>query len=229
MVDGIEKFKEYFTGHEGKYVIIGGAACDLVFDNVGVPFRGTRDIDMVLCVEVVDRAFGIAMKNFLEAGGYEARERSTGTKEFYRFHQPTNGDFPYMIELFSRKPDALVLPDSVHLSPITVEDSILSLSAILLDDEYYQALDHAKTILNGVSIIDQTILIPFKARAYLNLTESKEKGDAAVKSADISKHRLDVFRLAQLLTRSSTVQISDSIKNDLRTFIDHVDEMADSI
>lgn len=104
MVTGIDKFQKYFAGHEGHYAIIGGAACDLMFDEAGLDFRATKDIDMVLCVEVVDAAFGTAFKEFLDAGGYQARERSTGEKEFYRFHKPSDQDFPFMIELFSRKP-----------------------------------------------------------------------------------------------------------------------------
>ncbi|SHH58839.1 hypothetical protein SAMN02745229_00741 [Butyrivibrio fibrisolvens DSM 3071] len=31
MVAGLEKFKQYFEGDEDKYVLIGGAACDINF------------------------------------------------------------------------------------------------------------------------------------------------------------------------------------------------------
>lgn len=72
MVAGIDKFQKYFAGHEDHYAIIGGAACDLLFDEAGLDFRATKDIDMVLCVEVVDAAFGTAFKAFLDAGGYQA-------------------------------------------------------------------------------------------------------------------------------------------------------------
>ena len=92
MVAGIEKFREYFAAHEDQYAIIGGAACDLLFNAAGLNFRATKDIDMVLCVEVVDAAFGTTFGAFLDAGGYQARERSDGTKEFYRFHLPTDQD-----------------------------------------------------------------------------------------------------------------------------------------
>ena len=64
MVTGIERFREYFAAHEDQYAIMGGAACDLLFDSAGLPFRATRDIDMVLCVEVVDVAFGTAFDAF---------------------------------------------------------------------------------------------------------------------------------------------------------------------
>jgi len=49
VVIGIDKFREHFAGHEEQYAIIGGAACDLLFDAVGLGFRATKDIDMVLC------------------------------------------------------------------------------------------------------------------------------------------------------------------------------------
>ena len=107
MVVGIDRFREHFAGHEDQYAIIGGAACNLLFDRVGLEFRATKDIDMVLCVEVVDAAFGETFKAFLDAGGYEARERSDGEKEFYRFHRPKDETYPFMIELFARKPKAL--------------------------------------------------------------------------------------------------------------------------
>lgn len=134
MVAGIDKFQKYFAGHEDHYAIIGGAACDLLFDEAGLDFRATKDIDMVLCVEVVDAAFGTAFKAFLDAGGYQARERSTGEKEFYRFHKPSDQSFPFMIELFSRKRGTLDLPENAELTPIPVEEDVVSLSAILLDD-----------------------------------------------------------------------------------------------
>ena len=51
MVAGLETFKQYFEGDEDKYVLIGGAACDIIFSNNEIAFRATRDLDMVLIVE----------------------------------------------------------------------------------------------------------------------------------------------------------------------------------
>ena len=39
------------TGFEDQYVIIGGTACDLIMENEELPFRATKDIDIVLIVE----------------------------------------------------------------------------------------------------------------------------------------------------------------------------------
>ena len=60
-------------------------------------------------------------------------------KCFYRFKNPKNNDFPKMIELFSRNQNIL-LPEDIHLIPIHVSDEISSLSAILLNEDYYQLI-----------------------------------------------------------------------------------------
>jgi hypothetical protein len=219
MVAGIGKFREHFAGHENQYAIIGGAACDMLFDAAGLPFRATKDIDMVLCVEVVDAAFGEKFKAFLDAGGYQARERSDGKKEFYRFHKPTDKNFPFMIELFARKPGTLKLPDNAELTPVPVEEDIVSLSAILLDDDYFAAIQSAKRIVDGVTTVDETLLIPFKARAFLDLSDRLEKGEK-IDSKNIKKHRNDVFRLAQLMPRGASIKLAESIAADLRRFLE---------
>lgn len=219
MVVGIEKFREHFAGHEDQYAIIGGAACDLLFGAAGLDFRATKDIDMVLCVEVVDAAFGKAFKAFLDAGGYEARERSDGAKEFYRFHRPKDSSFPFMIELFSRRPGTIELSEDTGLTPIPVEEDVVSLSAILLDDGYYEALQAAKRQVDGVTIIDESLLIPFKARAFLDLRGRLESGEK-VDSKNIKKHRNDVFRLVQLLPEGVAIEVSAPIRDDLRRFVE---------
>ena len=219
MVTGIDRFREYFAAYEDQYVIIGGAACDLLFDSAGLDFRATRDIDMVLCVEVVDVAFARAFEAFLNAGGYQARERSEGTKEFYRFQHPTDPGFPYMIELFSRRPGTLDPPQGAVLTPIPVEDDVISLSAILLEDSYYEALQSATRELKGVRIVDETLLIPFKARAFLDLTARAQAGEN-IRSKEIRKHRNDVFRLVQLLRTDARIALPEPIRRDLQRFVD---------
>ncbi len=219
MVVGIDKFREHFAAHENQYAIIGGAACDLLFDAAGLSFRATKDIDMVLCVEVVDAAFGETFKAFIDAGGYEARERSDGKKEFYRFHRPKDETYPFMIELFSRKPEALNLPDDAGLTPIPVDEDVVSLSAILLEEGYYEALQGAKRDMDGITIIDETLLIPFKARAFLDLTDRKAQGEN-IDSRNIKKHRNDVFRLAQLLPEGAKIEMPEQIREDMSRFLD---------
>ena len=47
MVAGLLKFKEYFKDYADSYVLIGGAACDILFTENEADFRATRDLDMV--------------------------------------------------------------------------------------------------------------------------------------------------------------------------------------
>ena len=219
MVTGIDRSREHFAGHEGQWAIIGGAACDLLFDAAGLNFRVTKDIDMVLCVEVVDAEFGRAFHAFLTAGGYRARERNDGRSEFYRFHRPTDPSFPFMIELFARRPTDLNLPEDAIHTRMPVDEDIVSLSAILLDDAHFGALQAARRQINGVTIIDENLPIPFKARAVHDLTNRHRQG-ASVNQKDIRKHRNDVFRLAQLLPQYARVTLPGPIHRDIQSFVD---------
>lgn len=45
MVKGLDTFRRYFEGDTDKYVLIGGAACDINFTNYEASFRATRDLD----------------------------------------------------------------------------------------------------------------------------------------------------------------------------------------
>ena len=221
MVRGLDRFRAYFAGHEESYALIGGAACDILFGEAGLPFRATKDFDIVLCVEVVGVEFGTVFADFLEAGGYRARERSTGRREFYRFHRPADETFPAMIELFARRPETLEPPNGAELSPIPVEEDVISLSAILLDDDYFDALQKARRVIDEISLVDETILIPFKARAFLDLSGRKANGED-VDARHIRKHRADVFRLAQLLPGSGKLPLADPIRADLAEFLGQV-------
>lgn len=55
---GLDKFKEYFMGYQDQYVLIGGAACDIIFEEQDTAFRATKDLDLVLIVEALTTAFG---------------------------------------------------------------------------------------------------------------------------------------------------------------------------
>lgn len=126
---GISVFRDYFQDFQGQYVLIGGAACDLIFEAQDTAFRATKDLDIVLLVEALTPDFGRKFWDFIKAGGYEHRAKSSGTPQFYRFDRPTQPEFPYMLELFSRKGDIFenepvkslkMMPKSVPWFPATV-------------------------------------------------------------------------------------------------------------
>lgn len=219
MVSGLEKFKEWFLGFEDSYAIIGGTACDLLMSEEGLDFRGTKDIDLVLIVEAVTPAFGTRFWEFVHNAGYEHCNKSTDLPQFYRFSHPKQADFPFMIELFSRKADAIPLPDDAILTPLPMDDDISSLSAILLDKDYYQLLRSGTASIDGVTVLDALYLIPFKAKAWLDLTARKAGGEA-VDSKNIRKHKNDIFRLSALLIPGSQITVSQAIWNDLQAFFE---------
>lgn len=225
MVRGIDSFREWFAGYEDQYVIIGGTACDLLMTEEGLDFRATRDIDLVLIVEAIDTNFGRRFWDYVISAQYEHRNKSTGEPQFYRFTNPQSKEYPIMIELFARKPDAIVLPEGAVLSPITLEEEISSLSAILLNEDYYEFLKHGRVKVSGVTILDAPYLIPFKAKAWIDLSERKADGEP-VDSKNIRKHKNDVFRLTELFDRDQEplADIPEAVKNDMQHFIEMMEQ-----
>ena len=217
MVSGVESFRKWFAEYTDQYTIIGGTACDLLMSEDGLDFRATRDIDMVLIVESLTPEFGRRFWEYVKAAGYEHRNKSTGEPQFYRFSKPSSREYPYMIELFSGRVDAIELPEDAVLTPLPLDDEISSLSAILMDTDYYQFLREGKFVLNDIPVLDAAHLIPFKAKAWLDLTERNQNGEH-VDSKNIRKHKNDVFRLSILLTSDIRVILSAAIRSDLEKF-----------
>ena len=222
MVEGLPRFRDHFREFTEQYVLIGGAACDLYMEDFGLPFRVTKDLDIVLCVEALDIAFVEAFWDFVREGGYNIQEKSTGEKQFYRFMKPKNKDYPLMLELFSRAPDILTPAESSHLTPIPIGKEVASLSAILLDETYYNWIRAGKEEMDGVSVITPKHVIPLKTRAWLDLSARKQAGEA-VDSRDIKKHKNDVFRVFQILDPEPIADVPQTIKNDLEEFITAMD------
>lgn len=164
MVMGVESFRQWFAEYTEQYTIIGGTACDLLMSEDGLDFRATRDIDMVLIVESLTPEFGRRFWEYVKAAGYEHRNKSTGEPQFYRFSKPSSREYPYMIELFSGRVDAIKLPEDAVLTPLPLDDEISSLSAILMDADYYQFLQEGKVVLNDIAVLGAAHLIPFKAK-----------------------------------------------------------------
>jgi hypothetical protein len=223
MVKGLEVFREHFRNYANRYLLIGGAACDLAMSAAALPFRATKDLDIVLCVEALDGAFVQAFWEFVRAGGYENQEKSTGEKQFYRFQKPTRPDFPFMLELFSRQPDVLQVAEGSHLTPLPVEEEASSLSAILLDNDYYNFIRVGRQEIDGVTTVGAAQLIALKARAWIDLTEREARGEK-IDSKTIKKHKNDVFRLYQILDPTSDPVAPEAVKKDMREFISRMKE-----
>ena len=168
MVRGLDVFRGYFAGHADQFVLIGGTAATLAMEDAGLEFRATKDLDIVLHIEALNAAFGEVFWKFVEEGRYEIRQASnTGRPVFYRFQRPANERFPVMLELFCRAPDGIKLAEGSHLTPIPLDEAVASLSAILLDDEYYAFIMAGRKESDGLPWVGEDRLIPLKASAWL--------------------------------------------------------------
>ena len=99
-----------------------------------------------------------------------------------------------------------------------MDEDISSLSAILLDEDYYHLLSDGKIKIDDISILEAKYLILFKAKAWLDLTNRKRNGEH-VDSKNIRKHKNDVFRLSMLLTPNEKVNMNIKIKQDMKNFL----------
>jgi hypothetical protein len=223
MIIGLDIFKKYFAAFPGNYLIIGGTARDIIIEDAGFIPKGTRDIDMVLVVEALTAEFVMQFWQFVQDGSYEHQEKSSGKHQYYRFYNPQNQEFPFMIELFSRKPDAVLLNEPSHLTPVPVEDDLSSLSAILLSDDYYGYILKHSFIENDINIANTESLICLKARAFNDLTIRKAHGEN-IDGKKIQKHKTDIFRLAVTLTPENIFELPQTLKTDLQNFANTVAE-----
>ena len=66
-------------------------------------------------------------------------------------------------------------------------------------------------------------MIPFKAKAWIDLSDRKAAGES-VDSKNIRKHKNDVFRLTELLDQSQEhlENVPVTVRNDMRTFIERI-------
>lgn len=221
MVRGLELFEKTFAPFPTSYVLIGGTACTLAMEERGFDFRMTKDLDIVLCVEALENKFIEAFWKFVKTGNYQYQQQSTGKKLFYRFYNPQDSTYPRMLELFSRKPDAITLRENAHLTPIPASEEISSLSAILLNDDYYRFIHEGKQKVEGLSTLAYTHLIPLKARAWIDLSSQRDLG-IHIDESDIRKHRNDVIRLSRLLTPGTRIFLSPFIRQDMLAFLEKI-------
>lgn len=218
MVRGLEIFRKHFNEFADNYVIIGGTACDIIIDNIGLTPRATKDIDIILVIEALSPAFVAHFWEFIKQGNYEVKEKSEEDRKYYRFQKPQVEEYPFQIELFSRIPDLLDLDEGTHLTPIPVDTEISSLSAILMDDDYYNFTIQHSQLDNGIHLANTEALIGLKAKAFLDYKTRKENGEK-IDEKQLRKHKMDIFRLLLLLTPEDNFTIAESIKSDIANFV----------
>ena len=79
-------------------------------------------------------------------------------------------------------------------------------------------MKQGKVIVNGVTVLDAAYLIPFKAKAWLDLTDRKTSGEH-VDSKNIKKHKNDVFRLTELIDPTIKITAPQQVQTDIQEFV----------
>ena len=222
MVRGLELFREHFKNYSEQYMLIGGTACSVIMEDAGLEFRATKDLDIVLCAEALTDDFFKAFWEFVQAGGYTIRQKSDGKPQLYRFSKPADKNYPYMLELFSRRPDFRIAEDA-HLAPIPSDDEVYSLSAILLNDNYYTLIRKGVTVINGISVVEANYLIPLKVKAFWDLRQRKLDGEN-IDSDTVAKHKRDIFRLLTVAETAPQITLPDDMKSGIDRFIEFAKE-----
>lgn len=221
MVVGMELFRDKLKGFEDCYTVIGGAACDILMSEADIDFRLTKDIDMILILEDKKSEFAKTFWEFIKEGEYKCGWKNSDEMHFYRFTEPKSG-YPVMIELFSRKP-GYHLDVEEGIIPIHIDDDTSSLSAILLNDDFYNFMLEGRKIVAGVSVLAESYIIPFKMYAWLDLKRRKEAGEH-VNERDYKKHKNDVFRLLQIMNPDEKVSVSGLVRGSVENFLGEIEK-----
>lgn len=223
---GFDHFCSYLKGLENQYVIIGGGAASILLDDDGLEFRATKDVDLV----VLSRSDELNKRilAYIELGKYKTKEITDKKPRYYRFQAPENPEAPKMIELFARNEIGLELGGDQHIIPIK-NDSAEKLSAILLDDEYFELIQ--KNLIaseSGIPLVNAVANICLKARAHRELLDRKNSGDTSIDERDIQKHLKDIWRLGILLTGGETPTLSKTPKSDVTSAIAKLEALPDA-
>ena len=112
-----------------------------------------------------------------------------------------------------------------HITPIPMDELISSLSAILLDEDYYQFVLSGRKIKHGMpSWVGEDRLIPLKAIAWMEMNARVLQGET-IDSRKITKHLSDIVQLSALFAPSHSIELPEKIKTDLHAFIKAVAAM----
>lgn len=188
--------------------------------------RATKYIDIILVIEALSAEFVAKFREFVKLGNYEQRNKGVNENaepkhEYFRFMKPADSNFPYQVELFARNLGLMNFPEKAHITPIPVDEDLSSLSAILMDNDYYHFTIEHSVLEDDVHIANIESLICLKSKAFLDLSLRKANGES-VDSKHIEKHKKDVFRLAAMLTTASKFYLPDTMRADVGSFCDAV-------
>lgn len=222
-IRGMDVFCEAFEAFTDQLVCIGGVACAFAFAAARVPFRATKDFDLVIHLQEASPAFVRAWWDFINAGGY-ARKEASENRRAYRFTHPSDDRYPKQLELFCGQVDALAVAktETGVIMPIpSEEDDLSDLSAIVMDPVYYEWLLTGSAIEQdvGLRIAQSHVLFALKANAWRDHVERQAE------RRHTRKHIQDALGLVDLWTaRDPPVAAPAAVVADIEAFLNSLAE-----
>ncbi len=216
-IRGVRHFSDYFKDFENDYVIIGGVAASIIFEDNDLSFRATKDVDIVILTNN-STALNKKIAEYIGTGGFETKEASENEPCYYRFSKPKDEEFPEIIEIFARNESRLELDEGQYVIPVNSYEAE-KLSAILLDDEYFDLIkNNVHKSEHGYSIITPLVTICLKARAFREMNKRKGLGEG-IDSKDIRKHRNDIMKLTIVLEEGDTLELGKQASDDIKNIV----------
>jgi hypothetical protein len=216
---GLSHFQDYCKDLDDNYVVVGGFATimhlDREFEGHG---KATFDIDLVLLtnnsVEMSQR-----IKQYINDGEYKIQIGEKDQYKYYRFIEPQKQNFAKEIELFASNENDLELEDLQRIIPVDPEEGLYSLSAIMLDPEYFEMIKNNVDKTNRAPCTNTQATIMLKMSAFYDLRSRDDK--------KWKKHRRDIVKLALLLTGEEQIKLTGRMKQDFDSFIKHLNDEVD--
>ena len=216
---GLSHFQDYCKDLDEHYVVVGGFATLMLLDseleNHG---KATFDIDLVLLTsnsaEMTKR-----IKKYVKEGGYKIQTGSKDQYQYYRFVEPQKENFAKEIELFASNENSLELEDEQRIIPVDPEEGLYSLSAIMLDPEYFEMIKNNVDKNHRAPCTNTQATIMLKMSAFYDLKNRDEKKK--------KKHRRDILKLALLLTGDEQIKLVGRMVQDFDVFIEHLEQDVD--
>jgi len=138
---------------------------------------------------------------------------------YYRFVDPKLEGYAKEIELFAVNNHGLILEEGQRIIPIDPEEGLYSLSAIMLDKEYFEMIKNNIDHSNQVPCTNTLATIMLKISAFYDL---KSRSDDKWK-----KHRRDILKLVLILTGEERIELTGHMVKDVDLFMEHIESLND--
>ena len=218
---GLNHFEEYFKDFRESYVVVGGFATLMLLEKqLEGHGKVTQDIDLVL-LTTASAEMAQKIKAYVTEGEYTIQKGQKDNFSYYRFVNPKVENFAKEIELFAVNDHALVLDEGQRIIPIDPEEGLYSLSAIMLDNEYFEMIKNNIDNSNRVPCTNTLATIMLKISAFYDL---KSRSDDKWK-----KHRRDILKLVLLLTGEEYLELKGRMVEDVELFMKHLTTLDDKM